>query len=242
MEEMENTIQTEETAETPAVPEETETVTEETEAAPEEAVTEDGEDDIVTGGGLKGFLQDVVEIVETMLVSVFVVLIAFTYLIRPVTVEGRSMNPTLLDQDKLVMFRLFYQPQQGDIVVVNNRAGHVLDENDRIKESGFSLNEAIIKRVIAVEGQMVNVDEQAGIVYVDGVALDEPYINEPTTSNDGAFMYPITIPEGYVFVMGDNRNHSTDSRNSAVGLVPVEDVLGKTFFRYAPFSELGFIG
>lgn len=241
MEEMENTVQSEETMETPAVPEETETVPETADAAPEETA-ESSEEDAETGGGLKGFLQDVVEIVETMLVSVFVVLIAFTYLIRPVTVEGRSMNPTLLDQDKLVMFRLFYQPQQGDIVVVNNRAGHVLDENDRIKESGFSLNEAIIKRVIAVEGQTVNVDERAGIVYVDDVALDEPYINEPTTSNDGAFIYPITIPEGYVFVMGDNRNHSTDSRNSAVGLVPVEDVLGKTFFRYAPFGELGFIG
>lgn len=240
MEEMENTVQSEEAMETPAVPEETETVPETADAAPEETA-ESSEEDAETGGGLKGFLQDVVEIVETMLVSVFVVLIAFTYLIRPVTVEGRSMNPTLLDQDKLVMFRLFYQPQQGDIVVVNNRKGHVFDENDRIKESEFSLNEAIIKRVIAVEGQMVNVDERAGIVYVDGVALDEPYINEPTTSNDGAFIYPITIPEGYVFVMGDNRNHSTDSRNSAVGLVPVEDVLGKTFFRYAPFSEFGFI-
>lgn len=185
------------------------------------------------------FLQEVLDIVETMLISVFVVLLLFTYLIRPVTVDGRSMNPTLLNGDKLVMYRLMYEPKQGDIVVVANYEGHVLDGSDNVVESGFSLNENIIKRVIAVGGQTVVVDEHEGNVYVDGVALQEDYINERTLSNDGAFIYPITIPEGYIFVMGDNRNHSTDSRNSAVGLVPVKDVLGKAFFRYYP--EIGFV-
>ncbi len=186
-------------------------------------------------------LTDFLEIVETMLISVFVVLLLFTYLIRPVTVDGRSMNPTLLHGDKLVMYRLFYQPQQGDIVVVYNHEGHILDKNNNVVNSGFSLNENIIKRVIAVEGQTITVDETAGIVYVNGVALQEDYINESTLTNDGAFVYPITIPEGYIFVMGDNRNHSTDSRSSAVGLIAVEDVLGKAFFRYGPFGDIGFV-
>ncbi len=185
------------------------------------------------------FLHEVLDILETMLISVFVVLLLFTYLIRPVTVDGRSMNPTLLDGDKLVMYRLMYEPQQGDIVVVANYEGHVFDGNGNVVESGFSLNENIIKRVIAVGGQTVTVDEVEGNVYVNGVALHEDYINERTLTNDGAFIYPIEIPEGYVFVMGDNRNHSTDSRSSAVGLIPVESVLGKAFFRYYP--EIGFV-
>ncbi|MBQ9111426.1 MAG: signal peptidase I [Oscillospiraceae bacterium] len=189
----------------------------------------------------QGLFHDIMDIIETMVVSVFVVLLLFTYIMRPVTVDGRSMNPTLVNQDKLVMFRLCYAPTRGDIVVVDNQEGHVLDENGRVKASGYSLHENIIKRIIAVAGQTVEVDEKAGKVYVDGVELDEPYINEPTLSNDGAFIYPITVPEGYVFVMGDNRNHSTDSRNPCVGLVAEEDVLGKAFFRYYPFSEIGFI-
>ena len=197
--------------------------------------------------------NDIVEILETMLMSVFVVLLLFTYLIRPVTVDGRSMVPTLQNQDKLVMRRILYQPHQGDVVVVNNYAGHLLDSSGNVVESGSALNEILIKRVIAVSGQTVEVRENEGLVYVDGVALDEPYTNEPTLTNDGAFNYPITIPEGYIFVMGDNRNHSTDSRSSYVGLIAKEDVLGNAFFRYCAvttddsgkesvsFSTVGFI-
>ncbi len=184
---------------------------------------------------------DVMEIVETMLVSVFVVLLVFTYLARPVTVEGRSMVPTLNDQDKLVMLRMLYTPKQGDIVVVDNHRGNVFDAEGNVVASGRSLNENIIKRVIAVAGQTVNVDERAGEVYVDGEALHENYINERTLTNDGAFIYPITIPEGYVFVMGDNRNKSTDSRSSCVGLVSEEDVLGNAYFRYYPITDIGFV-
>lgn len=198
--------------------------------------------------------DDTVEILEAMLKSVFVVLLLFTYLIRPVTVQGRSMVPTLQDQDRLVMRRILYQPHQGDIVVVNNYAGHILDENGNVKDSGSSLNEVLIKRVIAVEGQSIEVRADEGLVYVDGVALDEKYTNEPTLTNDGAFSYPITVPEGYVFVMGDNRNHSTDSRNPCVGLIAKEDILGNAFFRYCSvetdsegksttsFDTVGFLG
>ncbi len=199
--------------------------------------------------------NDIVEILETMLISVFVVLLLFTYLIRPVTVEGRSMVPTLQNQDRLVMRRILYQPHQGDVVVVSNyKTGHVLDLNGNVTNSGSALNEILIKRVIAVSGQTIEIKTDEGCVYVDGEPLQEKYVNEPTWTNDGAFAYPITIPEGYVFVMGDNRNHSTDSRNPSVGLVAKEDILGNAFFRYCSvetdgegeesvsFSTVGFIG
>lgn len=196
------------------------------------------------------WFSEITDILETMLLSVFVILLLFAYCMRPVTVDGRSMVPTLYNEDRLVMFRLFYKPQMGDVVVVNNYAGHVLD-GDRVVNSGYSLNECIIKRVIATAGHTVQVDAENGALYVDGVLQNEPYINELTYTNDGAFEYPITIPEGYCFVMGDNRNHSTDSRNSAVGLVEVGDVMGKAYFRYKTavdeetgekLGTLGFIG
>lgn len=202
----------------------------------------------------KQICNDIVEILETMLMSVFVVLLLFTYLIRPVTVEGNSMVPTLQNQDKLVMRRILYQPHHGDIVVVSNYAGHVLDKDGNVVNSGYALNENLIKRVIAVSGQTVDVRTEEGLVYLDGEPLDEEYVNQPTLTNDGAFQYPITIPEGYVFVMGDNRNHSTDSRNPSVGLIAEEDIIGQAFFRYCSvetddsgktsnsFATIGFVG
>ena len=177
------------------------------------------------------WFSEIVDILDAMLVSVFAILMIFSYLLRPVTVDGSSMVPTLHDKDRLVMFRLLYTPHRGDVVVVNDHGGHVI-EGDTVVASGFTLNECIIKRVIAVSGQEVYIDEHQGAVYVDGELQDEPYINELTYTNDHAFEYPITIPEGYVFVMGDNRNHSTDSRSAAVGLVDTNDVMGKAFFRY----------
>ncbi|MBR3630009.1 MAG: signal peptidase I [Oscillospiraceae bacterium] len=179
----------------------------------------------------KALFSDVMDILETMLASVFVVLLLFGYFMRPVTVQGRSMVPTLHDQDRLVMFRMLYQPKRGDIVVVNNYEGHTLDADGNIVPNP-GLDENIIKRVIALGGQTITVDASAGEVWVDGEKLDEPYINELTLTNDRAFEYPLTIPEGYIFVMGDNRNHSTDSRSSRVGLVKKEDVLGRAYFRY----------
>ena len=190
----------------------------------------------------KAMFNDVMEILETVLTSVFVILFIFSYLARPVTVEGSSMNPTLTNGDRLAMIRLCYTPKKGDIVVVNDDEGGMIFGADGTPvSSGYSLNECIIKRVIAVAGEEIDIDTTEGRVYIDGQLQDEPYINEATLTNDGAFSYPITIPEGYVFVMGDNLNHSTDSRSPAVGLVPVEKVLGTTYFRYSPGSQLGFV-
>ncbi|MBP0973295.1 MAG: signal peptidase I [Oscillospiraceae bacterium] len=225
----------EEPAKAPEAPSEettketTEEPTEETQPAGE-PTGDDQPDGNIDG---KALFNDVIDILETMLVSVFGVLLIFGYFMRPVTVEGRSMVPTLHNEDRLVMFRLLYQPKQGDVVVVDNQEGHILDADGNI-EPHKGLNENIIKRVIAVSGQKVEVNSDKGEVYVDGVKLDEPYVNELTYTDDRAFSYPIVIPDGYIFVMGDNRNHSTDSRSAYVGLVSKEDVLGRAYFRYLP--------
>ena len=119
-----------------------------------------------------------------------------------------------------------YTPKAGDVVI--------LDENT-------GLDEALVKRVIATEGQTVNIDEQ-GYVKVDGIYIDEPYIAEPIAEDRrGDHDYPVEVPEGCVFVMGDNRNHSTDSRSSQVSFVPVEDVVGKVVFRILPLNQIGVI-
>ncbi len=186
-------------------------------------------------------LADITEMVNTMLVSIFVVLLLFTYFLRPVTVEGRSMNNTLSDGDRLLMYRFLYEPEQGDIVIISNTMGHVFDDEGNVVDSDYSLDEHLIKRVVAVAGQTIDIDSTNGVIYIDGEVYEEDYIADLTLSNDGAFTYPITIPDGYVFVMGDNRNHSTDSRNICVGLVSVDDVLGKAVFRYYPFDTIGIL-
>ncbi|MDE5768224.1 MAG: signal peptidase I [Oscillospiraceae bacterium] len=202
----------------------------------------------------KSLFGDILEIVETMLTTLLLFVMLFSYVTRPVTVDGNSMEPTLQDHDRLVMFRLLYSPKQGDIVVVYNSEGHVLDATGEVVNSGYGLHENIIKRVIATEGQTIKLNTDEGLVYVDGQPLEEPYVNDIIQTDAGAFSYPITIPDGYIFVMGDNRNHSTDSRSSYVGLVAEEDVLGKAYFRFCNmqddedgkqhpvFNTVGFVG
>lgn len=228
MEEKELTEAAEETAET--VSEETAAAEEPAEETPAAEETDAEHEKPIDWFG------EIAEILETMLISVFSILLIFGYLMRPVTVEGRSMVPTLYNEDKLVMFRLFYQPHAGDIVVVNNHGGHVF-AGDEVVSSGISLDECIIKRVIAVGGQKVEVRADENAVYVDDVRLDEPYINELTATDDRAFEYPITIPEGYVFVMGDNRNHSADSRLGAIGQIDRRAIVGHVLFRIYPLTK-----
>ena len=181
-----------------------------------------------------GVFGDVMEILESIMISVFAVLMIFTFIARPVTVDGRSMMPTLNDKDRLVMRTCLYTPKNGDIVIVDNEHSYTFLSGTNEIIEGQSLNKRLIKRVIAVGGQTVNIDFDSHEVYVDGELLTESYIKEPTILNSGAFDYPITIPEGYIFVMGDNRNNSTDSRDSHVGLVKESDVLGKAVMRFYP--------
>lgn len=133
------------------------------------------------------------------------------------------MMDTLHDKDRLIVTNFLYKPDNGDIVVISH---------------GQNLNKPIIKRVIATEGQSLKIDFQKGIVSVNGAVIDEPYIKALTTKQGDAEI-PEVIPEGMVFVMGDNRNHSTDSRFSTVGLIPVTNIIGKAQFRISPFSSFG---
>lgn len=155
------------------------------------------------------------------------VMLVFLLLFRVVIVSGSSMYATLWDGDwLLVLSSVFYtEPEQGDIIIAN-------------KES-FKNGEPIVKRVIADEGQTVDIDFDAGIVYVDGVALQEDYIHNLTTTYEGVD-FPLTVEEGCIFVMGDNRRESKDSRNPEIGLIDKREILGKAIFLMFPGTNEGY--
>ena len=151
------------------------------------------------------------------------VLLVILLLFRIVVVYGPSMRDTLYHGDYLlVLNNVFYtNPQYGDIIVAT--------------KDSFENGEPIIKRVIATEGQWVDIDFENGIVYVDGVALDEPYIKTATNLDEG-MEFPLYVEEGYIFVMGDNRNRSRDSRNPRIGLIERREIIGKVVFLVFPGS------
>lgn len=194
--------------------------------------------------------KDILEIAESTILTVFVVFLIFTYLLHPVNIVGHSMVPTLNknysgtrveknDTDKIFMSTVYLDINYGDILVIEKDDNYLLDaEGKPYVSNTASIDECIIKRVIAVGGQTVDIHD--GQVYVDGELINEPYINEQNSTADlGAFtgQYPITIPEGYYFCMGDNRNHSTDSRASSVGLIKEDQIYGKAIVKYSPLSE-----
>lgn len=182
--------------------------------------------------------HEFLDLIETVAISVFIVGFIFTFLFRIAVVQGPSMENTLIDGQKLIMSNLFYKPHNLDIVVIDNQRGHVFENQSEVGEHSGT-EKHIVKRVIAVAGQTVDIDFDNSIVYVDGKVVDNSFVKSEWHNNSGAFTYPITIPEGYIYVLGDNRVVSNDSRGSEVGLVPVEDVIGKCIFRIYPFSDFG---
>ena len=161
---------------------------------------------------------------DALVYALIVIVLLFTLAFRMTGVVGGSMQPTLYEGDKLIISNLFYEPEPGDIVVVTKQSFR---------------SEPIVKRVIAVAGQTVNIDQTTGEVYIDGVLQKEDYVNEVVTYEFGDMEFPVYVEEGHIFVMGDNRNHSTDSRMTEVGLIDTRMVLGKVLFRVFPVTSFG---
>ncbi len=157
--------------------------------------------------------------VNSIIVAVIAVVILLTFFFRLIDVDGTSMEPTLINTDKVIVSELFYTPDNGDVVVISH---------------GEEYDKPLIKRVIATEGQSVRIDFDNNAVYVDGVLIDEPYIQGNTIRGDAEI--PEVVPQGKVFVLGDNRPVSLDSRYHEVGLIDVDSIIGKAQFVIIPHS------
>lgn len=169
------------------------------------------------------------ELIKDVLIAL-VIVIAITLVIKPTIVKESSMEPTLYENNYLFVNKLAYKfkdhPDYGDIIIF---------DSDVQKDDG-SGNKILIKRVIAVENDVVTISD--GVVYRNGVPLDEDYTLEGYTTGE---LYDFVVPQDQVFVMGDNRSVSLDSRSQEVGTVSEDLIIGKAFFRLYPFSEIGFI-
>ncbi len=170
--------------------------------------------------------NDLILSLHDMVYTLGIIILVFVLLFRVVVVSGSSMYNTLWDGDwLLVLNNVFYhEPEYGDIVLAS--------------KDSFHDGEIIVKRVIATEGQTVDIDFEAGIVYVDGVALEEDYTFTPTNHEEG-MAFPLIVEEGCVFLMGDNRNGSTDSRNPDIGHVDKRQILGKALLVVFPGDNKG---
>lgn len=180
-----------------------------------------------TGGSEKvDLILSVFEWIELFVFSFSLVLLIMTFAVRHSPVIGSSMAHTLEQNDILLVSGVMYKPNQGDVVVFQS------------PKVGYK--EPLVKRIIAVGGQEINIDFATWTVTVDGQKLDETYVNhEQGNMMFRDIQFPLVIPDGYVFVMGDNRNHSLDSRDSLVGLVDDRYIIGRVIFRVYPFSKLG---
>lgn len=165
---------------------------------------------------------------QALVIALVVLVLLFTFVGRIITVDGSSMLPTLHHNDVMLLRSFAYTPEQGDVIVLTKDF------------SGYT-DQPIVKRVVAVGGQTVRIDYEESKVYVDNVALDEPYINEPVMFNPGGKLTieKITVPEGHVFVMGDNRNDSSDSRHEELGAIDNRYILGKAVMILLPFQNFG---
>ena len=172
-------------------------------------------------GKFRGFLY---ELSDIFAVAMVIILVVTTFCIRVINVSGSSMEPTLHEADRLVLSSFNYTPERGDIIVSSQP-----NSKERL----------LIKRIIAVEGDEIDIDWRTGTVYLNGEVLNEEYITDPhfNTYSDCMDKFPMTIPEGYSFVMGDNRLVSWDSRYEEVGLIRNDYIMGSVIFRLNDFTS-----
>lgn len=177
------------------------------------------------------------EWIQSLVSALILCVVIFLLFVRVIDVKGSSMLPTLVNGDKMIVSNLFYHPKAGDVIV--------------LKKDEYDPNKALVKRIIATEGQQINMDFENGKVFIavksenenekqEFFEIEEDYINEPTMRKLD-FIGPKTVPEGCVFVMGDNRNASTDSRKAEIGMVDTRLILGKVHAVIFPTSHLGVV-
>lgn len=175
----------------------------------------------------QSFKLDLYFWLQALVMALVSLILIFTFVGRIIGVDGQSMMGTLHDKDMLLLQSIGYTPRQGDVVVLTKEFGPV--------------TKPIVKRVIATGGQTVDIDYTTGTVFVDGTALDEPYLNEMMGMPNSQWetITHAEVPEGSIFVMGDNRNHSSDSRDERLGVVDERYVLGRAFWIVFPFQRFG---
>lgn len=204
----------------------------ETDIEKHESKAENGSSGDKIDDSIKNTGKEIFEWVESLSKAFSIMFLLVAFVFRVVTVEGTSMLPTLEDQDRLIITNFLYTPQRGDIIV--------LQADNLPNELTGELGKPIIKRVIAVAGDKIDIDKNTGDVFVNNNKLEEGYIKEkiaPSRLFD--FDGEVIVPENYVFVLGDNRNNSRDSRDSAVGLVDLDTIMGEAQLRISPFDKFG---
>lgn len=180
-----------------------------------------------------GIFKEFVDWASFLVYGMIIMLVLSLFFFRSITVFGTSMNNTLSDKDKIIALNMMYTPKYGDIVII---------QADKLQLQGTSIyGETIIKRVIATAGDTIRIDFVNGVVYRNGVALEEDYIKEPIRDHYSGWMEndrEYTVPENCVFVMGDNRNASNDSRNMQdIGFIDTNYIMGKALVRFAPIKS-----